>query len=263
MPAKPSPKVVRNVLRIVALGAVVSLLGSLRTVEVDIGTAVTAVHPRSGAARTAEAVHYDDAGLELLAVHRVVDDRLDGGASPAHLHLWALVVETLPTPARQQIRQLNVVTDGPARTLAMVHRSTTERDAWILSIDPAESDEVMERTLVHELAHLYTLGADDLTSSRTNCRGELLEIGCARSGSLLAGYAERFWAGRPEPAPGHASEFVTEYAMESAHEDLAETFLFWVYDEQPASAVIAAKYDWFEGHEVFVAARAEIRARLG
>ena len=52
-------------------------------------------------------------------------------------------VDALGADALGLIRQLNIVTDGPARTLAMVHRSTTERDSWILSIDPSELNELV------------------------------------------------------------------------------------------------------------------------
>jgi hypothetical protein len=263
MAGKSSPNFGRIVFRIAAGCALVSLVVSLRTVRVEIGTAATAVHPRSGAAaRNAEAVHYNDTALELLAVYRVLDGQLEAGVPAEHARLWTIAEATLPASARQQIRQLNVVTDGTARTLAMVHRSTTEHDAWILSIDPAESDEVLQRTLVHELAHLFTLGEKDLTAQRTNCNGRLIEIGCAQRDSLLASYADEFWAGRPEPERYRSSEFVTQYAAESVHEDLAETFMFWVYGEDPASPSIAAKYEWFSAHDVFVAARDDVRFRL-
>ena len=264
MPAQPNLRLGRIVLRIVAVGALAAFFGSLRTASVEIGTAVTAVNPRSGAAaRTAENVHYQDSDLELLAVYRVVDGQLDTTAPPDHRRIWTLAEATLPTDARTQIRQLNVVTDGAARTLAMVHRSTTERDSWILSVDPVESDDVLRRTLVHELAHLYTLGEPDLSSPRTNCGGRLIEIGCARADSPLADYADRFWAGVAEPAPYRSPDFVTQYAAESVHEDLAETFMFWVYGDEPSSATVAAKYEWFEHDDRFVDARDDVRARLG
>ena len=264
MPAQPNLRLGRIVPRLVAVCALAAFFGSLRTANVDIGTATTAVNPRSGAAaRNAENVHYQDSDLELLAVYRVVDGQLDRTAPAEHRRIWTLAETTLPTSARTQIRQLNVVTDGAARTLAMVHRSTTERDSWILSVDPAESDDVLERTLVHELAHLYTLGELDLSSQRANCGGRLLEIGCARADSLLADYADHFWSGVAEPASYRSQQFVTQYAAESVHEDLAETFLFWVYGDEPSSAAIEAKYDWFESKDDFVAARDDIRARLG
>jgi hypothetical protein len=97
-----------------------------------------------------------------------------------------------------------------------------------------------------------------LSSQRANCSGRLIEIGCAKRGSLLESYAESFWADRPEPDRAHTAEYVTQYAAESVHEDLAETFLFWVYGERPSSPAIAAKYEWFAQHRVFVDARNQI-----
>jgi hypothetical protein len=262
MPATFSPRIKAILFRVVTICAIATLFASLRSAKVDIGTPATAVQSRSVAARTAETIRYQDSNLDLIAVYRVTDGQLESTATPEHRRIWDLAVATLPAEAIAHIHQLNLVTDGPARTLAMVHRSTTEHDAWILSIDPAESHDVLEHTLVHELAHIYTLDEADLSSQRTNCTGRLLEIGCAHAGSLLAEYADQFWNGLPEPAPYSESAFVTQYAAESAHEDLAETFMFWVYGDKPASSAIAAKYHWFDTIDTFVTARNEIRANL-
>lgn len=265
MRAKPSARIRGIVFRVLTIVVLVVVVASLRSSEVhlDIGTAVTAVGPRSGvAARTAEDIRYQDSNLELIAVYRVIDGHLEESALAEHRRIWTIAEATLPAVDLNQIRQLNIVTDGPARTLAMVHRSTTEHDSWILSVDFAESQDVLERTLIHELGHLYTLGEPDLTSQRTNCAGILLEIGCARTGSLLADYASRFWSGVSEPAAHSSDTFVTQYAAESVHEDLAETFLFWVYGDKAPSNTIAAKYRWFETTNTFVVAKAEIRTNL-
>jgi hypothetical protein len=195
-------------------------------------------------------------------VYRIVDGHLDDAATTDDRRIWAIAEATLPTAALAHIHQLNIVTDGPARTLAMVHRSTTEHDAWILSIDPAESRDVLERTLVHELGHIFTLGEADLTAQRSNCAGTLIEIGCARTGSALADYANRFWVGVAEPGAYSSDTFVTQYAADSVHEDLAETFMAWVYGDKAAASTIAAKYRWFEARDTFVTAKAEIRAKL-
>jgi hypothetical protein len=90
----------------------------------------------------------------------------------------------------------------------------------------------------------------------------LIEIGCARSKSLLADYAERFWSGVAEPAHYSSTEFVTQYAADSVHEDLAETFMSWVYGDKADSNTIAAKYHWFESIDTFLTARTEIQAKL-
>jgi len=264
MHAKFSPRISRILFRIMTICAVATLFASLRTTtKVDIATAVTVTNPRAGtAARNAETVRYQDTNLEIVAVYRVIDGDLDATALPEYRRIWTLAEETLPAEALPRIRQMNIVTDGPARTLGMVHRSTTDRDSWILSIDPAEAHDVLQRTLVHELAHIYTLDEADLSSQRANCAGVLIEIGCARPNSLLADYAQRFWSGVSEPAHYSSDQFVTQYAADSVHEDLAETFMAWVYADKPESSAIAAKYRWFDGNDTFVNARAEIQAKL-
>jgi len=263
MRAKPSARTRRILSRIVAILAVAVLVGSLRTAKVDIATAVTAVRPGSGVvARTAEDIRYQDSDLEVIAVDRVVEGHLDDTATADSRRIWGIAQATLPTKDLAYIHQLNLVTDGPAKTLGMVHRSTTEHDAWILSIDPAESHDVLERTLVHELAHIFTLDEADLTAQRTGCTGTLIEIGCAHSGSALADYANRFWAGVAEPGTYSSDSFVTQYAADSVHEDLAETFMAWVYGDNAGSSTIAAKYRWFDSRDNFVVAKAEIRAKL-
>ncbi|MEO8695182.1 MAG: hypothetical protein ABI658_16775 [Acidimicrobiales bacterium] len=262
MQAKLNPRVNRILFGIVAICAVTGLFGSMRTTKVEIQTAVTAVNPQAGTARNAETIRYQDTNLELIAVYRVIDGQLDAAALPEYLRIWALAEETLPAEALAHIHQMNIVTDGPARTLGMVHRSTTERDSWILSIDPAESRDVLQHTLVHELAHLYTLAEGDLTSQRTNCAGVLIQIGCARTGSPLAEYAQRFWPATAEPARYSSDQFVSQYAADSVHEDLAETFMSWVYADNADSDTIGAKYLWFESIDNFVTARSEIQAKL-
>jgi hypothetical protein len=264
MQAKLSPRVSRILFRFVAVCAVATLFGSMRTTtKVEIATPVTAVNPRLGtAARNAETIRYQDTNLELIAVYPIVDGQLDSAALPEYRRIWALAGETLPADALTHIRQLNIVTDGPARTLGMVHRSTTEHDSWILSIDPSESHDVLQHTLVHELAHTFTHGEGDLSTQRANCAGVLIQIGCARTGSPLADYAQRFWPAGTEPGRFTSAQFVSQYAADSVHEDLAETFMSWVYADKADSDAITAKYLWFESIDTFVTARTTIQAKL-
>lgn len=230
-----------------------TVAGTSPSAVVDIGTAATAHHSRSGgAARTTEAVRYADADLQLVAAHRITDGQ---PASPDALStrdraVWDVVHQVLPPAYLARIHQLNIATDGRGGTLAMVHRSTTTRDAWILTIDPAEDDAVLRPTVVHELGHVLTLGNADLDPRRENCGGVLIEIGCATSGSTLAEFAKRFWTGVAEPAsPGRG--FVSDYAATSVHEDLAETFMTWVEGNTPNDDTVAAKF-------AFLASRTEL-----
>ena len=230
-----------------------------------IGTAVSAVRADAQPARSTEAVRYDDRSLVLLASYPANAGRLAEPASGRHEELWALAAATLPDDAVGDIRQLNVVTDGRNGTLAMVHRSSLDTKTWVLSMDPAEDDDVIVSTLIHEYAHMLTLRSEDLRSaaaSRSGCDGVRMEIGCARTGSVLADWHDTFWAGMDEPARPD-SRFVSHYAATSVHEDLAESFLSWVIDDVARTTPgVEARFAFFEARPELVEARSAILAKL-
>jgi hypothetical protein len=240
-----------------------------RPVTTAIASAQTTERSTDRAARATEPVHYDDTSLTLLASY-AVDDGIaaipdTSGGAARDRHLWALVDATLPDAGVRSIRQLNVVSDGRDGTLGMVHRSTVAAGSWVLSIDPAEADDVLVDTLVHEYAHMLTLRTQDLTSnaaSRNGCEGLRIEIGCARFGSALAAWHDEFWAGIAEPAPSDTRTFVSQYASSSVHEDLAESFMAWTLDQVTRpSAAVRERFAFFASRSEFVAARDEILAK--
>jgi hypothetical protein len=145
------------------------------------------------------------------------------------------VTRVLPTWAVAEIRQLDIVSDGPGGTLGMVHRSSVVGDQWILSIDVAEPRDVLESTLIHELAHMLTLDRADLSAgtAASPCDGARLEIGCAHAGSALADWSARFWPDPGKPASFDPARFVSQYATTGPHEDLAESFLAYVLGTRP------------------------------
>lgn len=253
----------------IALGAAGRLPDPAPGPVTAIDTARTSIRSGDRAARATERVRYDDAALTLVATYPIVDGAPVADATlPARDHeVWGLVGATLPPAAVATIRQLNVVTDGRDGTLAMVHRSTVDDAEWVLSIDPAETDETLVGTLVHEYAHMLTLRPADLASraaSRDGCDGVRIALGCAHPGSALAAWADAFWPGVAEPAETDHRAFVTEYASSSVHEDLAETFMCWVLDDVARpSATVRAKFAFFADRPEFVTARDEIRERLG
>ena len=261
----------RHRLGLLAAAVVVALSVSGRleaaAVPTVIGTAQTSVRSSGQAARSTEAVRYDDTSLVLLASYGVVDGALSGDRDTARdTALWNLVGSTLPDGALGTIRQLNIVTDGHDGTLAMVHRSTVDPAAWVLSIDPAESRSVLVSTVVHEYGHMLTLGPADLTSraaSSGRCDGVRIKIGCAKIGSALAEWHNEFWAGVDEPADYDSRRFVSDYAASSVHEDLAESFMAWTLDEvvRPTS-FINERFTFFAHRREFAAARDAIRAKL-
>lgn len=244
-------------------------VGTMRPADhgVEIGVGKQVLSPRSGAARVTEVVRYDDSDLTLAASYPVIDGELQlpadpGDDTPDPRPVWATVSALLPPDASERIRQLNLVSDGQAGTLAMVHRSLSEPDTWVLSVDYVETGAVLQRTIVHELAHLYTLGPDDVSGSRSGCSQMLLTVGCVRKGSILARYGDQFWHGRSEPAAFRPGQFVSQYAASSVHEDLAETFMAWVFGDALDGPALGARADFLAAEPTLAAARDWVRAAL-
>jgi hypothetical protein len=231
----------------------------------EIGTAVQQLRQGAGdAARTTEHVRYDDFDVEVIASYAIVGGTPQSrdAATAEHLALWASATRLLPPGQIALVRQLNIVTDGVAGMLAMVHRSRLDADGWVLTIDPTEPARVLEETLVHELAHLLTLGPRDVSLTEQPCREVALAIGCTRRGSALAAWTESFWPEASASFDPH--RFVNEYATTGPHEDLAETFVVFVYGGGQADApVVREKLAFLASWPELVEARTHVRTALG
>ncbi len=204
-------------------------------------------------------------GAVVLADYDIVRGRLVDRALPAgeaaarrrracDRRLWAAVSAVYPTAARDRIGRLVLFDarqspdDDVGHTLAYIVASD-DRSGWTLAVAPpaVQDDDELADTLVHELAHLLTLGPDQVDAADGGpCPTLRTTEGCALPGSVLAGYlatwdptALALWrraAGEggvvdAEAAAdlfaGHPDDFVTEYAATSPEEDLAETLAAW------------------------------------
>ncbi len=155
--------------------------------------------------------------------------------------MWAVVDDVWPHHLRDRLAQLSVVRGEPRGLVGVVHPSAV--GGWIISLDLADLDDLalVEETIVHELSHVVTLGPDVFTFGDVDeCGGVQISLGCAAPGTVLAGFADRFWS----PGSDEEADFVNEYAMSGAHEDLAETFTAWVIDWPVEGAAVDAKIEF-------------------
>ncbi len=214
-----------------------------------------------------ETVRYDDS-ITLVDSYSVVEGRFDN-ADQETLDLWSHVVTIMPPTYLAQIKQFSIFDEGPAGTVAMVHQSGLDHTAWILSIDRADAldVELLRETLLHELAHIITLDTSQFTfvgriDDGQPCDGVSLPLGCAHAGSLLSSWTLQFWTNPAAAATFADDQFVATYAATSAHEDLAETFLYWADGDMdaPANSVLAAKFAWFDEQPQLVSVRATLVA---
>lgn len=227
-------------------------------------------------ARAVEQVDYRD------GVERIDDVVIDGGSPVALISdpdlalAWELVDSVWPSSLRDELKQISLIDEGPGGLVGVVHKSAT--GGWILSIDRADLGDrkLVQETVVHEIAHMVTLGPDDFTFNggskafnrgskdsgpdTGNCDGVSITAGCAQPESLMGRYAARFWpGGRADASP---SDLVDDYASTAAHEDLAETFTAWVADWPISSSDVQSRIDMLAADPVIAALEAEIHSLL-
>ena len=98
------------------------------------------------------------------------------------------------------------------------------------------------------------------------CDGIVDENGCFPKGSLFYDFTSRFWTKsdlQNNQKEGfydkNAERFVTEYATSSPHEDISESFSWWVINEGKGKTVADAKQRFFGRYPQLVALKAQIR----
>lgn len=157
-------------------------------------------------------------------------------------------------------------------SVAFVSAADDGNDTWILGLsDDVRDDRDLDATILHESAHLLTLGDDQLdTRWRGTCETFESIDGCLHLDAYLYDWVERYWVdlldelAEIESARGrraddlverlyrdHRDRFVREYAATSPEEDFAETYSAWALGRAARSDAIDDKYQFFEQHEAF------------
>jgi len=237
-----------------------------------------AVEAESGAAPASEAD--DDFGT--VKIYRVVDGDLEPAASGLTKQVWDTFVRVVTPDFASEVMSQYRVGDAPdSDTLAYVYQDD-DPDYWILAANLATSEDESQliATLVHEYAHILTLPGTEMDQAATSCETIELSEGCARDDSYLLAFEQQFWAGYDESAPtadnddadvaydfylAHEEDFVSDYAATNVVEDVAESFMTFVLEDQPSAdtvTVTAAKLNFFWQYPELVTIRERIRAEF-
>lgn len=164
---------------------------------------------------------------------------LEGEPEPWHQDAWDRWVELVPASSRWRVGRFEAIEGSSDGQLEPISESL---QVWILRI--ADLDEgVLDVALIHELGHLVSLGPGQVVPARDagDCATYLAMEGCAVAGGVFDRFVSEFWpdsfetgeeaaAARYDAAP---DSFVTRYAALNPGEDLAETFVFFVYRLRP------------------------------
>lgn len=219
----------------------------------------------------------------------------------AHAAIWQTFTAIIPARERTTVAEFAVMTDGVENTLAAVSQTTYDPALWLLEVDIADTENtpLLVATLVHEYAHLLTLGPAQVKPSeaifnnpdddeiyfeeQSACPRYFPGEGCPKNGAYIDVFYQQFWDEiyaewqdinliEDEDAYYEALDafyaqyqdwFVSDYAATNPEEDIAETFMFFVLAEKPAGDTIAEeKILFFYGYPELVRLRQQIRSGI-
>ena len=218
-----------------------------------------------------------------------------------HQKLWQYFASLIPLENRSSLAEFSVMTDGQDNVLAAVAQTYDDPKLWGLEVDIADSQDYyyLSYTLVHEFAHLLTLGSDQVPPSEAifnspddndiylnevaACPNFFPGEGCSNSDSYINQYYSQFWLSIYDEWNDinleenddlyyerlddfyykYQDEFLTDYAATHPAEDIAESFSFFVFSEMPAGDTVAEqKILFFYNYPELVALRTNILGNL-
>ncbi|MEJ9113049.1 recombinase family protein [Bacillus paramobilis] len=232
------------------------------------------------------------------AKEEVLQQRQDRGY---HEDLWDMYRTLIPAKYRGNITEFDLITDGYDGVVAHVMPSMENPKDWTLSLDTLDSavniDEVM-KTLIHETAHVLTLGHKqipvdekylkdfdedkDISTYRSNCETLFLQEGCAREKSYINQFYNSFWKDieqewtekkveeseetQIEFFKEKHEEFVSQYGTTNVAEDIADTFTAFILQDskkvKEGSELKYKKIAFFYQFPELVKMRAEVLTGL-
>ncbi|MDA1678985.1 recombinase family protein [Bacillus cereus group sp. TH152-1LC] len=232
------------------------------------------------------------------AKEEVLQQRQDRGY---HEDLWDMYRTLIPAKYRGNITEFDLITDGYDGVVAHVMPSMENPKDWTLSLDILDSavniDEVM-KTLIHETAHVLTLGHKqipvdekylkdfdedkDISNYRSNCEMLFLQEGCARGKSYINQFYNSFWKdieqewtekkveeseeAQIEFFKEKHEEFVSQYGTTNVAEDIADTFTAFILQDskkvKEGSELKYKKIAFFYQFPELVKMRAEVLTGL-
>ncbi len=238
----------------------------------------------------------DEIGEPVLEnVPTDLQDEQDDTAT--HERIWEYYTALIPLENRDRLAEFWVMTDGQDNILAGVAQTYDDPTLWALEVDIADVQDYyyLTFTLVHEFAHLLTLGPGQVPPSEaifnnpedndiylqeiSACSNFFSGEGCANSDSYINEFHDTFWVEihdewneinlvedndiyherLDEFYDTHQDQFLTDYSVTHPAEDIAESFAFFVFSPQPDGDTIAEqKILFFYGYPELVELRTNI-----
>ncbi|NOH85850.1 MULTISPECIES: hypothetical protein [Vibrio] len=230
---------------------------------------------------------YTDSGLDdegnpiPINQYDVVGDRILEENVPKKSRLvWQRFTQVIPAQYREEIQVFEPI-DGNYGIDGSIHAINDDKSIWVVQLDikGSVSEYDLDRTMIHEFAHLLTLRADQIpladtydTTIKEPCPSYALPDGCTAPDSYLNQFVSQFWQPHLPVSNSevdalkryqmHINEFVTEYAATNPAEDIAESFAEYVLAEQlpPPSSIANKKIRFFDHYRKLRLMRKNIRS---
>lgn len=198
--------------------------------------------------------------------------------APAQEKIWTFITEVIPVEQRSELNHFVIFTDGVNKTLGAVEQSVDPQH-WMLEMDIEDAGNLddLSTTLIHEFAHLLTLNETQVQTDYAVldhpddqaiydqeaqvCPTYFMYEGCSRPDSYINAFFMHFWgdifdewksihAQTDETTQEqkldsffqeYADRFVSDYAVYSPEEDIAESFMFFIFSPKPSPEDTAAQ----------------------
>lgn len=229
------------------------------------------------------------------SVSEDLQDEQDDNAS--HQFVWDYFTALIPADERTFLAEYSITTDGTDNTLAAVTQTYDDPAKWALEVDILDISNTynLTFTFIHEFGHLLTLGPNQVPPSTTvfnhpedenilqkeidACPQYFPGEGCSKPSSYINTWYERFWVDIYEEWDElnyiedddtyyeqldefyykYQDQFLTDYAVTTPEEDIAEAFAFFVLAPKPDNNSIAnQKILFFYGYPEFITLRESI-----
>jgi hypothetical protein len=214
--------------------------------------------------------------------------------------MWKFFANIIPADERTEVTGFQVFTDGPSNSLGAVEQGDTPHD-WILDMDIEDGQNFadLSSTLVHEFGHLLTLNDTQVTPdlqvfnnpgsqeifdrAAQKCQTFFTFEGCATADSYLNQFFQSYWTRvyaewkkidsmtnsdaqdqkLDDFYQRHFSQFVSRYSVTSPQEDIAETFMYFIFTPKPAGVNVSEeKILFFYNYPEMVTLRGQILSHL-
>ncbi len=232
---------------------------------------------------------------EVIASYSIDGDRitLESGIDDVkNQEVWNIFTALIPVSVRWDFARYEISNDPNGDTAAHVEQIPGEQTKWLMNvnlsafyIDGVLEPEESYATLIHEFAHVLTLGrsqvryvpegANDDVIERFagKCETDFVWEGCLMKDAYMYGFVQAFWPdsnyrdsvrnGEISAYEDNPESFVTDYAATNPGEDIAESFTYYVLRAKPEGDTIAdKKLRFFYDYKALDSLRKQIRSNL-